>query len=176
MPLEGCPRSPVYQAEVDRYYADPELNKNPVEHSLQRPTRGLANWMVETVADETDADIGFSISAACVFDSIPAGDVGAARIYDLEPGTEIALMRMTLADMCRMIVSKHNDEGEPQRRPPHRPDLDDPYVIRPTPWTTPLDVRFPGSCARAGVHEVAVSDYVYKNYKGPNYTDGNSTV
>ena len=98
--------------EVDRYYADPELNK--ARRSVRRTGRqvgGLANWMAASVADEADADVGFTTIGGVRLDSIPAGGVGAAKVYDLEPfGTEIATMRMTPAHMRRMILSKYNDE------------------------------------------------------------------
>ena len=172
VPLEGYAPDPVYQAEVDRYYADPGLNKPVGAFAATADKWGLANWMAESVADETDADIGFYHIGGVRLDSIPAGDVGAARIYDLEPfGTEIALMRMTPADMRRMIVSKYNDEEN--RKEAHRIDLisTTPYVIVTDAQDNALDVRFP-KLREGRTYEVAVSDYVFKNYKDLNYSDG----
>ena len=172
MPLEGYAPDPVYQAEVDRYYADPGLNKPVGAFAATADKWGLANWMAESVADETDADIGFYHIGGVRLDSIPAGGVGAARIYDLEPfGTEIALMRMTPADMRRMIVSKYNDEEN--RKEAHRIDLisTTPYVIVTDAQDNALDVRFP-KLREGRSYEVAVSDYVFKNYKDLNYSDG----
>ena len=107
--------------------------------------------------------------------SVPAGGVGAAKVYDLEPfGTEIATMRMTPADMRRMILSKYNDEEN--RKEAHRIDLisTTPYVIVTDAADNALDVRFP-KLREGKVYEVAVSDYVYRNYKDLNYTDGKLT-
>ena len=139
--------------------------------SLKEAT-GYTKPVAVKVADETDADIGFYHIGGVRLDSIPAGDVGAARIYDLEPfGTEIALMRMTPADMRRMIVSKYNDEEN--RKEAHRIDLisTTPYVIVTDAQDNALDVRFP-KLREGRTYEVAVSDYVFKNYKDLNYSDG----
>ena len=80
-------------------------------------------------------------------------------------------MRMTPADMRRMIVSKYNDEEN--RKEAHRIDLisTTPYVIVTDAQDNALDVRFP-KLREGRTYEVAVSDYVFKNYKDLNYSDG----
>ena len=175
VPLDGYAPDASYQAEVDRYYADPELNKPVGAFAGPADKWGLANWMAASVADEADADVGFYHIGGVRLDSIPAGGVGAAKVYDLEPfGTEIATMRMTPADMRRMILSKYNDEEN--RKEAHRIDLisTTPYVIVTDAADNALDVRFP-KLREGKVYEVAVSDYVYRNYKDLNYTDGKLT-
>lgn len=175
VPLDGYAPDAAYQAEVDRYYADPQLNKPVGEFAGTADKWGLANWMARAVADETDADIGFYHIGGVRLDSIPAGGVGLAKIYDLEPfGTEIAVMRMTPADMRRMIVSKYNDEEN--RKEARRIDLisTTPYVIVTDAQDNALDVRFP-KLREGSSYKVAVSDYVYRNYKDLNYTDGGIT-
>ena len=109
VPLDGYAPDASYQAEVDRYYADPELNK-------------------------------------------PVGAFAGP------------------ADMRRMILSKYNDEEN--RKEAHRIDLisTTPYVIVTDAADNALDVRFP-KLREGKVYEVAVSDYVYRNYKDLNYTD-----
>ena len=81
---------------------------------------------------------------------------------------------MTPADMRRMILSKYNDEEN--RKEAHRIDLisTTPYVIVTDAADNALDVRFP-KLRKGKVYEVAVSDYVYRNYKDLNYTDGKLT-
>ena len=175
VPLDGYAPDASYQAEVDRYYADPELNKPVGAFAGPADKWGLANWMAASVADEADADVGFYHIGGVRLDSIPAGGGGAAKVYDLEPfGTEIATMRMTPADMRRMILSKYNDEEN--RKEAHRIDLisTTPYVIVTDAADNALDVRFP-KLREGKVYEVAVSDYVYRNYKDLNYTDGKLT-
>ena len=175
VPLAGYAPDPLYQAEVDRYYADPVLNKPVGEFAGTADKWGVANWMAEAVADEADADIGMYHIGGVRLDSIRKGGVGMAKIYDLEPfGTEIAVMRMTPADMRRMIVSKYNDEEN--RKEAHRIDLiaTTPYVIVTDAQDNALDVRFP-KLREGRRYKIAVSDYVYKNYNDLNYTDGEIT-
>ena len=73
-----------------------------------------------------------------------------------------------------MIVSKYNDTEN--RKEAHRIDLisTTPYVIVTDAEDNALDVRFP-KLREGKVYEVAVSDYVYKNYKDLNYSDGKFT-
>mgnify|MGYP002750624280 FL=1 len=175
VPLAGYAPDPLYQAEVDRYYADPVLNKPVGEFAGTADKWGVANWMAEAVADEADADIGMYHIGGVRLDSIRKGGVGMAKIYDLEPfGTEIAVMRMTPADMRRMIVSKYNDEEN--RKEAHRIDLiaTTPYVIVTDAKDNAVDVRFP-KLREGRRYKIAVSDYVYKNYNDLNYTDGEIT-
>ena len=62
------------------------------------------------------------------------------------------------------------------RKEAHRIDLisTTPYVIVTDAADNALDVRFP-KLREGKVYEVAVSDYVYRNYKDLNYTDGKLT-
>ena len=175
VPLSGYAPDSLFQAEVDRYYADPVLNKPVGEFAGTADKWGVANWMAEAVADEADADIGMYHIGGVRLDSIRKGGVGMAKIYDLEPfGTEIAVMRMTPADMRRMIISKYNDEEN--RKEAHRIDLiaTTPYVIVTDAKDNAVDVRFP-KLREGRRYKIAVSDYVYKNYNDLNYTDGEIT-
>ena len=175
VPLADYAPDALYQAEVDRYYADSELNKPVGEFAKKADKWGLANWMAASVADEADADIGFYHIGGVRLDSIPAGGMSTAKVYDLEPfGTEIAVMRMKPADMRRMIISKYNDDEN--RKEAHRIDLisTTPYVIVTDAQDNALDVLFP-KLSEEKTYEIAVSDYVYKNYKDLNYTDGRIT-
>ena len=172
VPLAGYEPDPAYCAEVERYYADPELNRPVGEFSEAAGAWGVANWMAAAVADEADAEVGFYHVGGVRLDSIPAGGMSTARIYDLEPfGTEIAVMRMTPADMRRMILSKYNDTEN--RKEAHRIDLvsTTPYEILTDAQDNALDVRFP-KLREWRSYRVAVSDYVFKNYRDLNYTDG----
>lgn len=172
VPLAGYEPDPAYCAEVERYYADPELNRPVGEFSEAAGAWGVANWMAAAVADEADAEVGFYHVGGVRLDSIPAGGMSTARIYDLEPfGTEIAVMRMTPADMRRMILSKYNDAEN--RKEAHRIDLvsTTPYEIITDAQDNALDVRFP-QLREGRSYRVAISDYVFKNYRDLNYADG----
>lgn len=173
VPLEGYAPDASYQAEVDGYYADERLNRPVGSFAAQADKVGLANWMASAVAEETDAEVGFYHIGGVRLDSIPAGGVGTARIYDLEPfGTEIAVMRMTPRQMEHMIVTKYNEAT----REGHRLDLisTTPYEILVDNADNAIGVRFP-KLRDDKSYRVAVSDYVYKNYQGLEFTDGSVT-
>ena len=170
VPLGGYAPDPEYQAEVDRCYADERLNRPVGSFASAADKAGLANWMASGDAREAGAEVGFYHIGGVRLDSIPAGGIGTARIYDLEPfGTQIAVMRMAPRQMERMIVAKYN---EPTREG-HRLDLvsTTPYEILVNEADSAVGVRFPQ--LRGGrSYRVAVSDYVYKNYQGLEYADG----
>ena len=170
VPLGGYAPDPEYQAEVDRCYADERLNRPVGSFASAADKAGLANWMASAAAAEAGAEVGFYHIGGVRLDSIPAGGIGTARIYDLEPfGTQIAVMRMTPRQMERMIVAKYN---EPTREG-HRLDLvsTTSYEILVNEADSAVGVRFPQ--LRGGrSYRVSVSDYVYKNYQGLEYADG----
>ena len=117
--------------------------------------------------------MGFYHIGGVRLDSIAAGGVGVARVYDLEPfGTQVARMEMTPAEMRRMIVTKYN---EPTREG-HRIDLvsTTPYAILVDAEDRAFDVRFP-ELREDRRYKVAVSDYVYRNYHDLHCTEGEIT-
>ena len=160
----------AFAEQVERYYADPELNRSIGRFALSANKAGLANWMASAIADEADADIGVYHVGGVRLDAIAAGDVSRARVYDLEPfGTRIATMRMTPAQIRRMIVAKYN---EPTREG-HRIDLifTTPYTIFVDENDRAFDVRFP-ELREDRVYKLALSDYIFKNYQELDYVDG----
>ena len=166
---------PEYRAEVERYYADPELNRPVGEFARPADGWGVANWMARAIADRAGAEVGFYHVGGVRIDSIPAGGMSTARVYDLEPfGTEIAVMRMTPADMRRMILAKYNDTEN--RKEAHRIDLiaTTPYEILVDARDSALDVRFP-QLREGRSYRVALNDYVFRNYRGLNGSDGRIT-
>ena len=133
VPLEGYAPDPAYELMVAEAYDDPALNAPVGDFARAAGKWGLANWMAAAVADEGDAEVGFYHIGGVRLDTLPAGGVSTARIYDLEPfGTQVAVMRMTPADMRRMIVTKYNDEEN--RKEAHRIDL-----VSTTPYTIVTD-------------------------------------
>ena len=175
VPLAGYEADPEYRAEVERYYADPELNRPVGEFARPADGWGVANWMARAVADRAGAEVGFYHVGGVRIDSIPAGGMSTARVYDLEPfGTEIAVMRMTPADMRRMILTKYNDTEN--RKEAHRIDLisTTPYEILVDVRDSAFDVRFPQLREGRG-YRVALNDYVFRNYRDLNGSDGRIT-
>ena len=152
VPLADYEPDILYQKQVEAYYADPGLNKPVGRFGNAADKWGLANWMAA------------------------AGGVSAAKVYGLEPfGTLVARMEMTPAQMRRMIVSKYNDPVNAKEA--HRIDLisTTPYVIVTDAADNALDVQFP-KLREGRKYKVAVSDYIYRNYKDMEYTGGEITV
>ena len=140
------------------------------------PTSGdlPTGWLRRREAGK--ADVGIYHIGGVRLDSIPAGGVSAAKVYGLEPfGTLVARMEMTPAQMRRMIVSKYNDPVNAKEA--HRIDLisTTPYVIVTDAADNALDVQFP-KLREGRKYKVAVSDYIYRNYKDMEYTGGEITV
>lgn len=170
--LDGYSEAPEYRALVDESYADPQLNAPVGVFGREADKWGVANWMASAIAGEAGAEIGIYHIGGVRLDGIPAGGVSTGTVYDLEPfGTKIALMTMTPADLRRMIVSKYNDEEN--RKEAHRVDLiaTTPYVIVTDAADRAVDVRFP-ALREGRSYRIAVSDYVFRNYRDLNYTEG----
>lgn len=148
---------------VEHYYADEELNR-PIGHFTQCATQyGLANWIVTQAKRATQAEVGFYHIGGVRLDSLPAGGVGTATIYDLEPfGSHLATLRMTPAEMRCMILTKYNEPTREGRRY----DLisTTPYTIRTNAAGEAVDVRFP-TLREGRTYRVVISDYAFKNYR-----------
>lgn len=172
VPLADYAPDPDFQREVERYYGNEQLNRPVGEFREAANKWGVANWMADAVADEADAQIGFYHIGGVRLDSIPAGGVSTALVYDLEPfGTRIATMKMTPAQLRRMILSKYNDEEN--RKEAHRVDLvsTTPYVIVTDARDEALDVQFP-RLQEGRSYRIAMSDYIFNNYRDLEYEDG----
>lgn len=168
--LDGYAPDAAFQSEVDRYYANEQLNCPVGAFAAQADKVALANWMAASIARSARAEVGFYHIGGVRLDSIPAGGVGVARVYDLEPfGTQIASMRMTPRQMEQMIVTKYNE----QTREGHRLDMvaTTPYEIITDAEDQAVGVRFP-ELRDGRTYRVAISDYIFKNYKGLEYSDG----
>lgn len=112
-----------------------------------------------------DADVAFYHYGGIRCDSLPDRAVSAATIYGLEPfSSTLYTMRMTPAQMRRMIISKYNDTLNPTES--HRIDLfsTTPYTIRVDARGEAVDVLFP-ELDEADTCRVVMGDYMYKNYR-----------
>ncbi len=163
---------PDFAGEVARYYADETLNR-PVGHFAHTTDKkGLARWMASSIARDADAEIGLYHIGGVRLDSIPAGGVGTATIYNLEPfDSRVAVARMTPADMRRMIIAKYNDPINTKEA--HRVDIvaSTSYTIVTDASDNAVDVRFP-TLRENRLYRVALSDYIFKNYKELHYAEG----
>lgn len=164
-----APDSAMQQA-VARYYADAELNRPIGSFAATATQVGLANWFVDAMLRSTRAEVGFYHIGGVRLDSIAAGGVGTAMIYDLEPfSSHAATMEMTPAEMRQMLITKFN---EPTREG-GRYDLisKTPYRIIADGEGRAVDVHFP-TLREGRTYRVVISDYAFKNYRGLHYRKG----
>lgn len=174
VPLAGYDPEPEYVGMVENYYANPVLQRPVGALAKTAAQAGLANLITDLMADQTDTDIAFYHIGGIRLDSIPAGPVKLATVFDLEPfGTEVCTVKMTPDDMRRMIVSKYNDPVNTKEA--HRVDLysTTPYVIV-TDGRDAVDVRFP-ELKEGETYTVSMSNYIYAKYNDLHYTDGVET-
>ncbi|MBQ7297316.1 MAG: bifunctional metallophosphatase/5'-nucleotidase [Alistipes sp.] len=158
------------RCEVARYYADEALNRPIGELTATATPYGLANWFVELAKEYTHAEVGFYHIGGIRLDSLAAGGVGTAAVFDLEPfSSHMATIRMTPAEMRAMILAKYNE----QTREGHRYDLisTTPYRILTTASDEAVDVAFP-TLHEGCSYKVVISDYAFKNYQAIDRSKG----
>ena len=170
IPITNFAPDSAMRVAVECYYADEELNR-PIGHFRTTATQvGLANWFVEEMLRHTKAEVGFYHYGGVRLDSISAGGVGTAMIYDLEPfSSHAATIKMTPAQMRKMLITKFN---EPTREG-GRYDLisKTPYRIITDAEGKAVDVEFP-TLREGRTYRVAISDYAFKNYRGVECSEG----
>ena len=121
VPLDGYAPDASYQAEVDRYYADPELNKPVGAFAGPADKWGLANWMAASVRHLPDGEHALTVE---VDDSGGRGRCGEG----VRPGAVRNRDRHDADDSGRHAPDDPLEvqrRGEPQGGAPDRPDLDD---------------------------------------------------
>lgn len=174
VPLDDYTPDAEFVELVERYYDDPAMHRRVGSFAGTATLTGLANLLAELTADATDAEVGLYHIGGVRLDSIPAGDVELATIFDLEPfGTTVCTARMTPEELRRLIRTKYNDPVNTKES--HRIDLyaTTPYEIV-TDGTDAVDVRFP-ELVEGRRYRVAMSDYVYRKYEELHCTDGRET-
>ncbi len=171
VPLDGYEPDPHMAQMVDELYDNEALNR-PVGESRRILTRtGLAAWETDAMRRSLNADVAFYHYGGIRFDSLPDLSISAAMIYSLEPfSSSLYSMRMTPAQMRRMIISKYNDTANPKES--HRIDLfsTTPYTIRVDARGEAVDVVFP-ELDEAASYRVVMGDYMYKNYRDVEAAD-----
>lgn len=163
---------PDFEREVTLYYADESLNRPVGYFARTAKKKDLAQWMASSIARDTKAEIGLYHIGGVRLDSIPVGGVGTAAIYNLEPfESQVAVAHMTPADLRRMIIAKYNDPINTKEA--RRVDIiaSIPYTIITDTADNAVDVRFP-TLRENRNYRVALSDYIFKNYREMHYTEG----
>lgn len=171
VPLANYEPDPDYQALVDGYYANPELQRPVGELSAPADKTGLAQLFAESVRRAGDAEIGIYHRGGVRLDSL-AGTVPIATIYDLDPfGSHVSTALMTPGQLRRMIIAKFNDTVNPGES--HCIDLfaTTPYVVVTDSRGEAEDVLFP-DLTEGRAYRVAMGDYVFKNYSELESAEG----
>lgn len=171
VPIAEFAPDTLYERWVADLHDNEALNR-PVGESRRILTRtGLAAWETDAMRRRFDADVAFYHFGGIRYDSLPERSISTGVIYGLEPfSSTLYTMRMTPAQMRRMIISKYNDTVNPTES--HRIDL-----FSTTPYTICLDARgeavdviFP-DLEEADTCRVVMGDYMYKNYRDIEATD-----
>lgn len=175
VPLADYEPDEAYAEQVEGYYANPELQRPVGSLACGANGVGLANLLTDLLADETDADVAFYHIGGVRLDTLAAGDVPLARVFDLEPfGSTVVTLRMTPEQMRRMVLDKYNDPVNTKES--HRIDLyaTTPYEIVVGADGDAVDVRFP-QLREGKRYKVAMSDYIYKKYESVAGDDPDET-
>ena len=171
VPITEFAPDTLYERWVADLHDNEALNR-PVGESRRILTRtGLAAWETDAMRRRFDADVAFYHFGGIRYDSLPERSISTGVIYGLEPfSSTLYTMRMTPAQMRRMIISKYNDTVNPTES--HRIDL-----FSTTPYTICLDARgeavdviFP-DLEESDTCRVVMGDYMYKNYRDIEATD-----
>lgn len=174
VPLSDYAPDPDYQAMVEQYRNAPELAEQAGELTATANKVGVADIFLQAIKRKTASDVAFYHFGGVRRDSLAAGPIRRGDVYDLDPFvSSISTMWMTPDEMAQMVLVKFNDEinkGES-----HRIDLfsTTPYVIH-TDGEDAVEVMFP-ALQPGRKYKVAMGDYVFKNYRGLEYTDGETT-
>ncbi len=173
IPLSQFEPDAKTQQLVDAYKADKDLNTKVGTFDALATKVGLANWMSESIKGKAKTNIGVYHVGGVRLDTLQKGDITKANIYMLEPfGTKIARATMTPEQIRKMVITKYNDpinKGEAKRV-----DLvmTEPYEII-TKDGEAVDVIMP-TLRKGKRYTIALSNYIYNNYKGLEYTDGDA--
>lgn len=174
VPLADYAPDPVYQEMVETYRNNPVLKEKAGELTATADKVGVANIFLQALKRKSGSDVAFYHYGGIRRDSLSKGDLTRSDIYDLDPFiSSVSVMEMTPEQMSKMVLTKYNDtvnKGES-----HRIDLFStaPYVIR-TDGYDAVEVIFPGLVS-GRKYKVAMGDYVFKNYQGLEYTNGETT-
>ncbi len=161
VPTAGYEAHPEYQVMVDRYFDNPELSAVIGHLHTSLDKQGVTMLMLESIRERAKADAAFYHGGGVRLDSLAAGDVHRADMYNLEPfSSTIATARMTPAQMRRAILARPNSTFTSV---PHE-------LVRDT-FGHVVDVLFP-TLKEGRKYRVAMGDYMFNKQPGLEYTQG----
>ncbi len=172
IPLSTFDPDPEIAALVKGYYNNPELNA-PIGTAAEPFEQvGLQNLFTETIKKRTRADIGLYHAGGVRLESLDKGAINLSTVLNIEPfGSYIATATMSVEQLRTLVMTKFNDKeniGEA-----HYIDLvmTTPYRVITDESGDAVDVIFE-KLDPTKRYKVAMGDYVYKTYKGLNYSSG----
>ncbi len=173
IPLSAYTPNEVVAHMVKEYYNNPELNAAIGNTAAPFNSVALRNLFAESIRSRTNSSIGLYHAGGVRIDTLMQGEVSLAHVLNAEPfGSTIATCTMTPEQLRGMIMAKFNDKiniGEA-----HYLDITTtvPYTIITDPQSgDAVDVEFPTLDVKRS-YKVAMGDYIYKTYRGLEYTNG----
>ncbi len=175
IPLSTYEPDAKVAAMVEEYYRNPELNATIGQAAADFDDVALRNMFAETIRARTNSNIGIYHAGGVRIEELKAGDVSLATVLNAEPfGSTIAIVKMTQEQIKALIMSKFNDKQNISEA--HYIDLVTtvPYEIITDQSGDAVDIIFP-TLSSSRVYNVAMGDYIFKSYRGLEYSDAKLT-
>lgn len=170
--LQDYQADPKVATMVAAYYDNAELNASIGRAKSEFDEVGMCNLFAETLRARVKADVGIYHAGGVRIESLPVGDISMANILNAEPfGSYIATATMSVDNLRELVMTKFNDKvnvGEA-----HYIDLvmTTPYTVLTDSTGDAVDVVFSELDPKKS-YTVSMGDYIYKTYRGLNYTKG----
>lgn len=164
--LDTITPSPRFEAMVELLKTDPALKTEIGSAKEDFDFNAIANLLTDALRTRASADVGLYHRGGIRLENIPAGSVAKLTLGLIDPfGSTVNVLPMTREQLKDLIITKYNDTGNPKES--HRVDLMPSgisYKIVTDAAGEATDVLFTG-LPDGATFKVAVSSYVYNNYK-----------
>ncbi len=175
IPLSNYEPDAKVAAMVEEYYRNPELNATIGQAAADFDGVALRNMFAETIRARTNSNVGLYHSGGVRIEQLKAGDVSLATVLNAEPfGSTIATVKMTQEQIKKLIMTKFNDKQNISEA--HYIDIVTtvPYQVLTDASGDAVDILFP-TLSPTRVYKVAMGDYIFKSYRGLEYSEGEVT-
>ncbi len=175
VPLSTYKADETVAKMVEEYYNNPELNVPIGQAASDFNVTALQNLFTEAIRSRTNCNIGIYHQGGVRIEKIAEGDIPLSALLNAEPfGSYVSTAKMSVAQIKEMIITKFNDKENITEA--HEVDLiaTTPYTIVTNAEGDAVDVIFPRLDAKR-IYKVATGDYIFKRYKGLNYSEGEVT-
>ncbi|MFI3281710.1 MAG: bifunctional UDP-sugar hydrolase/5'-nucleotidase [Rikenellaceae bacterium] len=175
VPLSTYEPAKSVAKKVEGYYNSPELNTSIGTAAADFNHTGLKNLFAESIRARTNSQIGLYHSGGVRLSSLSAGDISVADLLNVEPfGSYIATATMTVEQLRNLVMTKFNDKVNISEARYLDLAMTTPYTIVTDGSGDAVDVIFPELDAKKS-YQIAMGDYIFKTYKGLEYTNGQIT-